>query len=166
MGVTKESWGLNAGDTGSGWKWDANLCSLMEVRWYTNGVYTSILGSGFLWDRTWVEVRCTLGWVWDDAWIEVKCILWTGMEVRCRLEGHVCKPGLRWDSTWKERKRESWESKWSWANQETWMGVRWDQHLVEMHSLRPGLGDMRLGWTGWRWYETWMVVTQEPWDLN
>ena len=150
MGVTKETWGLNAGDTGSGWKWDANLCSLMEMRWYMGGVYTSILRPGFMWDRTWMEVRCTFlkpGWVWDDAWIEVKCLLGTGMEVRCRLEGggrQVCEPGLKWDSTWKERKRESlspngvgmlitrpgWGemgSEFSWdAQLETWVWVAWD----------------------------------------
>ena len=60
----------DAGDTGPGWRWDANLCTLMEVRWYTDGVNTSILGFGFLWDRTWMEVRYTFlkpGWVWDNA---------------------------------------------------------------------------------------------------
>ena len=74
-GVTQESWELNAGDTRPGWRWDANLCTLMEVRWYTDGVYTSILGFGFLWDVTWMEVRRIYrdlhwdelrpGWMWD-----------------------------------------------------------------------------------------------------
>ena len=36
-----------------------------------------------------------------------------------------------------------------------WILVRWDQDLAEMHSLRPGKGDMRLGWrTTWvNWME-------------
>ena len=130
-GVTQESWRLNAGDAGPGWRWDANLCILIELRWYTDGVYTSILGFGFWWDRTWMEVRCTFmkpGWVWDDAWIGVKCIFWD-------WDGGDVSPGRRWEAsmwTWIEVRldmegEETWilESKWSWdADHETWMG--WD----------------------------------------
>ena len=143
--VTQESWRLNAGDAGPGWRWDANLCILMELRWCTDEVYTSILGFGFWWDRTWMEVRCTFmkpGWVWDDAWIGVKCIFW-GL-------------GRRWCVTWKEvwgkyvnldwgETRHGRRGNvnlgvqmelrcWSWDLD----GVRWDQDLAEMHSLRPG----------------------------
>ena len=135
-GVTQESWWLNAGDTGPGWRWDANICTLMEVRWYKDRVYTSILGFGFLWDRTWMEVRCTSlkpGSDWDDAWIGVKCVLGG---LGCHLEGggrHVCEPGLRWDSTWKERKRES-----------------WSLNGVGMLIMRPGWG-----WNGTRMENYW-----------
>ena len=30
MRVTKESWGLNAGAAGPGWRGDVNLCTLLE----------------------------------------------------------------------------------------------------------------------------------------
>ena len=130
-GVTQESWGLNAGDTGPGWRWYANLCTLMEVRWYTDRVYASILGFGFLWDRTWMEVRCTFlkpGWVWDDAWIGVKYILgglgWRWFIILKEVGGKYAN--LDWGET-RHGRRETWilESKWSWnADHETWMG--WD----------------------------------------
>ena len=130
-GVTQESCGLNAGDTGPGWRWDANLCTLMEVRWYTDRVYASILGFGFLWDRTWMEVRCTFlkpGWVWDDAWIGVKYILgglgWRWFIIWKEVGGKYAN--MDWGET-RHGRREMWilESNWSWnADHETWMG--WD----------------------------------------
>ena len=168
----------------------------MEVRWYTDKVYTSILGFGVLWDRTWMEVRCTFlkpGWVWDDAWIGVKYIFlglgWRWFIIWKEVGGKYAN--LDWGET-RHGRRETWilESKCSWdADHETWMGVRWDQDLAEMHSLRPGQGDMRLGWgtTGVNcmdmlrdmdggdtrflglelgWDRTWVDARCTTWDLD
>ena len=182
-GVTQEYWGLNSGDTGPGWWWDANLCTLMEVRWYTDRVYTSILGFRFLWERTWMEVRCTHlkpGWVWDYAWIGVKYILgglgWRWFIIWKEVGGKYAN--LDWGETRHER-RKTWilESKWSWdADHETWRG--WDGpgfswnaqletwlgwHETKMGNSRGELdgGDARHGWWWHKILGTWIRVRQD-----
>ena len=54
---------LGGGETqlsAPGWRWDLNLATLMEVRWYMEGSDSSILESGFKGDRA--------AWSWDKSW--------------------------------------------------------------------------------------------------
>ena len=183
-GVNQESWGLNAGDPGPGWRWDANLCTLMEVGWYTDRVYTSILGLGFLWDRTWMEVRCTFlkpGWVWDDAWIGVKCILgglrwrwfiiWKEVgdkyanldwgETRHGRRGNV-NLGVQMELGCWSRDLDGGEMGpgFSWdAQLETWLG--WHETRMGNYWDELDGGDTRHGWWWHKIRGTWIRVRQD-----
>ena len=94
-----------------------DLVTRMEVKWYMEGSDASMLESGFIWDRTCMELRHILkpgwvwdggclnlrcnfadlnggetyiinpGWAWDGAWVELRCNLWTWMEMRCEQDG-------------------------------------------------------------------------------
>ena len=129
-GVTQESWGLNAGDSGPGWRWDANLCTLMEVRWYTDKVYTSILGFGFLWDRTWMEVRCTF---LKPGWFEMM-------------------PGLGLNTFWGDWDGGDLSSGRRWgANMWTWIEVSLDMEEEKRESWSPNGVGMLIMRPGWEW---------------
>ena len=98
----------------------------------------------------------------------------------CHLEGggrQVWEPGLRWDSTWMERKRESWSPNgvgmlimrpgwgemgpgFSWdAQLETWLG--WHETRMENYSGELDGGDRRHGWWWHKNLWTWIRVRQD-----
>ena len=144
----------------------------MEVRWYTDRVYTSFLGFGFLWDRTWMEVRCTFlkpGWVWDDAWIGVKCIFW-GLGWRWFIiwkEVGGKYANLVWGEIQMELGCQSWDLDkgemgpgFSWdAQLETWLG--WHETRMGNYWGELDGGDTRHGWWWHKILGTWIRVRQD-----
>ena len=78
----------------------------MEVRGYMDRGEAIFFGSGFRWDRTSMEVRCTS---WNlDRFEMVSLWIWntiagTWLGVRRHLDGgemQISRPGLRWVATW------------------------------------------------------------------
>ena len=111
----QESWDLNAGDTGSGWRWDTNLgtciknCikmgpwrgwnsiykTCMALRRHLDGVEKRILWPGLGWDARWMEVRWTSWnldvyiWCLDGAGVQFWDLGWG--------EAHILKLAWVWD---------------------------------------------------------------------
>ena len=150
-----------------GWREDTNLETWMGLGWDLDWVEMHILrhGQGYMglgWSWGIIrQLRKDLGggeahilkpvWDWDDAWVELRCNL-------LDLDGGEMLPGCRWDVNirtqievrfkWDKEEAWIWEPRWRWdTNLETWMGLRWDLDWVEMHIMRRGWGDMRLGWS-------------------
>ena len=49
---------LDSGGTGLGWRWDVHPETWMGLRWCPYGSEIQLLGPGWGWDVTWMEVRC------------------------------------------------------------------------------------------------------------
>ena len=113
MEVTQESWDLNAGDAGSGWRWDTNLGTWIALRWDLEGAEIQSTRPGWRWgvilmelrresyDLDWAEMRPE--WRWDehletwmfiyDAWMELGC----NFGDLGRGEAHILKLAWVWD---------------------------------------------------------------------
>ena len=146
MEVTQESWDLNAGDAGSGWRCDTNLETWIALRWDLEWGWNSIY-------KTWMALRCHLDGV-------EKRILW---------------PGLGWDATWMEVRWTSWNLDvyiYVWcldgAGMQFWgPGSRWGTHVETCMGLRwcSDAAEMQFCGSEWRWDITEMEVKRKCRDL-
>ena len=170
MEVTQEYWDLNAGDAGSGWRWDTNLGTWIALRWDLGGAQIQSTRPGRRWDvilmelrresygLDWAEMRDE--WRWDehletwmfiyDAWMELGCNFWTWVEVRhtsWNLHGFEMVLGWSWDAM-------------------LWTWMEWD--ITEMEVKRK-CKDLYWAetWSGWRDVNlgVWMEVRWKSWDL-
>ena len=167
MEVTQDSWDLDAGDAGSGWRWDTNLgtwiaiwWSWLEVRCYLDVGEMQISGPRLRWDSTetmkkhqsgsldWEETQISRPvWDWDDAGVELRCNL-----VNLRW---------RWDVTWKLVRYKYQEQYWGKiqlrqrrnVNLSAWVERRHKTLDLDGVDMGPGLGwdahlETRMGWYG------------------
>ena len=112
----EESWGLHAGDAGSGWRRDTNLETWIALRWELEGAEIQYTRPGWRWDVTLMELRresYDLDWAgmrpeWGehletwmviyDAWMELGC----NFGDLGRGEAHILKLAWVWDGAWME----------------------------------------------------------------
>ena len=156
----------------------------MGVNCYMDGGYTSILGPGFMWDRTSMEVDTSIECRWYTIiviLIEVKCDLnfvnlvlgGDGMQI-LRL-GSEMGPGLGWDTNLETgicsggTRMELRSNSLDLDGCETWNGWMWDANIMtwlqhELKNFGTRMDVKRcMEWGGGRghgcrWGRTWMEV--------
>ena len=134
-----------------GCRWFVNLETSMGAGLNMDGVEMQIFRLGWVWDRTWIETRCTFWDLdrvrWDHDGVEMHV---TWMEVRHYLDGGEARIlGTEW--------------KWD-RNLGTWMEVRRYIDVGETRiELRYDLdwGEPWIYGPGWRRNGMWMVVRHD-----